>query len=608
VNGGEIYLVSRRTGLTETLSGDDLAGLLVNNNIQMAVFNSCLGTYAATRNNDNAEAGERNLTETLVKRGVRGVLAMSERIPDEVALTLTQLFYRNLSQGYPVDLCVSRMRQGLISAYGSHQMYWALPILYLQREFDGYLCPEMYLPQTGDLFDEYDPQLTSNSLIYSQTSNDSELALPLEAMSGENFAPNTSEWDWLREDGWNNLDLTDDKEYDDSSYAEDSAIISDLFRQLDQQSVPGEEPPMTGELTHLQDRHISESLATGNGDDGSWGEWQNYNRQSPPQLPGTTGGNETVIQGEPASSSHSVRGVAENPQPTPKTNRRRKLIPSLKGGQKSIIGAVGAGAIATVLGLGWWWQNQQPNLPDIPPIPSSSTSTANQPTINLKTSATGIVTAYATEKLSQGDLPSGLEAVEELLNRNALQNAHTALKIVNPEPADNPSFDFLWGRLIWQLIQTKDQTYRIDDARRYWEKAVKAEPDSVLYSTALGFAYYAEGNANRANDSWFKAVSAASKNNGAANNSPKAVVTKEEMTPNPLTAYAGLAIGMYKSAHDQSANKQELYLNEAIKLRQMVLKEDPANFQLNELAKNWLWSEDAIRDWKSLLRQKGNGQ
>lgn len=42
-NGGEIYLVSSRTGLTETLSGDDLAGLLVNNNIQMAVFNSCWG-------------------------------------------------------------------------------------------------------------------------------------------------------------------------------------------------------------------------------------------------------------------------------------------------------------------------------------------------------------------------------------------------------------------------------------------------------------------------------------------------------------------------------------------------------------------------------------
>jgi CHAT domain-containing protein len=125
MNGGEIYLVSSRTGLTETLSGDDLAGLLVNNNIQMAVFNSCLGAYRAS-SDAGGETGERNLTESLVKRGIRSVLAMSERIPDEVALTLTQLFYRNLNQGYPVDLCVSRVRQGLISAYGSHHMYLSL--------------------------------------------------------------------------------------------------------------------------------------------------------------------------------------------------------------------------------------------------------------------------------------------------------------------------------------------------------------------------------------------------------------------------------------------------------------------------------------------------
>ncbi|MEG3841324.1 CHAT domain-containing protein [Microcoleus sp. herbarium14] len=136
--GGELYLVSRRTGLTETLSGDDLAGLLVNNGIQMAVFNSCRGAYGDP--SDMADEGpERNLTEALVKRGIPAVLAMAESIPDDVALTLTRLFYRNLNQGYPVDLSLSRARAGLISAYGSHQLYWALPILYQHPDFDGYL-------------------------------------------------------------------------------------------------------------------------------------------------------------------------------------------------------------------------------------------------------------------------------------------------------------------------------------------------------------------------------------------------------------------------------------------------------------------------------------
>ena len=138
ISGGEISLVSNTTGLTESLSGRDLAGLLVNNGIQMAVFNSCRGAYNQSVNHTDDEVAL-NLAEALVKRGIPGVLAMAERIPDEVSLSLTRLFYRNLNQGYPVDLSLSRARQGLISAYGSHELYWALPVVYLHSEFDGCL-------------------------------------------------------------------------------------------------------------------------------------------------------------------------------------------------------------------------------------------------------------------------------------------------------------------------------------------------------------------------------------------------------------------------------------------------------------------------------------
>ena len=67
------------------------------------------------------------------------VLAMAEKIPDEVALTLTRLLYRNINQGHTIDISLNRARQGLISAYGSHQLYWALPVLYLHPKFDGLL-------------------------------------------------------------------------------------------------------------------------------------------------------------------------------------------------------------------------------------------------------------------------------------------------------------------------------------------------------------------------------------------------------------------------------------------------------------------------------------
>ncbi len=134
--GGDLYLVSRQSGLTERLSGEDLAGLLVNNGIRLAVFNSCRGGYSA-----GSEQGwqERNLAQALVNRGMPGVIAMAERIPDHVAITFTQLLYRNLRKGQSIDLSLNRTRQGLISAYGSHQFYWALPTLYMQPSFNGYL-------------------------------------------------------------------------------------------------------------------------------------------------------------------------------------------------------------------------------------------------------------------------------------------------------------------------------------------------------------------------------------------------------------------------------------------------------------------------------------
>ncbi|WP_392534546.1 cell division protein HetF [Nostoc sp. C117] len=581
-NGGEIYLASRRTGLTEILTGDDLAGLLVNNNIQMAVFNSCLGAYRAA-SEASGDTGEQNLAETLVKRGISSVLAMSERIPDEVALTLTQLFYRNLSQGYPVDLCVSRVRQGLISAYGSHQMYWALPILYLQPEFDGFLSQDTGLPESQESLNQYSSPLgASPSSMYSAMSttgyanaDDTEIPLGMEEMIPSGLTRDSSGLDWLGEDTWG--DLVDEIEYDDPSYAEDSAIVSDLFRRLDNQKASSEIDQQIHENS-LHQRQASEEMTSFAEEADLWGEAPT----PPPPTPAN-------LEGHWENSDFSRL----QPIPSPSRNRTR--------GRKlwAIVGILGTSAIAVAIGLNWWWQNRlQANLPNLPPIPTQSLPIQKQPNIDLETAPTGIVTATATEKLSQGDLQAGLFAVEELLNRGAFAAAETALKMVNNNQINDPSVNFLKGRLAWQSIQIGDNNYSVDDARRYWETAAKAKPDSLLYNNALGFAYYAEGNLNRANDSWFKALNLALKpqNTGSTANTP--------VPQDALTSYAGLALGLYKSALSQSRGKQRQYLNEATKLRQIVIKSDGVNFQVDKLAKNWLWTEKAIEDWRSLLEEK----
>jgi len=565
-NGGEIYLVSNRTGLTETLTGDDLAGLLVNNNIKMAVFNSCWGTYSATTDIPK-DSWERNLTESLVKRGIQSVLAMSERIPDEVALTLTQLFYRNLSQGYPVDLCVSRVRQGLISAYGSHQMYWALPILYLQPEFNGFLYPKTAAYNHADALAEYSPPLTASSSPTASYSAvvDPDMSVPIEGTIPSELARENSGLDWLGEDTWG--DLVDEIAYDDPTYAEDCAFVSDIFRQLDQPITENEIPETPQEIRHQRpDQTALERQMTA----------LPRETESPSIVPVTNNG----------SFPNSLTNL-QNLHPSSSRTRQRRQ-------KTSILAVVGAGAIATLLALTWWWQNRQSSLSDIPPIPTQSAP--SQTPADIRQMPTEMVTTIATEKLNQGDLEAGLAAVEELLNRNVLPAAETALNLIPSQQIQKPSVNFLKGRLAWQSLRTGDTKYSVDDARRYWENAVRGNPNSSEYKNALGFAYYMEGNLNEANASWLQALNSALERQNSD--------SQTQLPPEALTSYAGLAMGMYKSAQNLSGNKRTQYLKEAIKSRQTVLKQDPLNFQVDKLSNHWLWTEEMIRDWRSLLQEK----
>lgn len=587
-NGGEIYLVSGRTGLTETLYGDDLAGLLVNNNIQMAVFNSCLGSYAAT-SDSNPDTAQRNLTETLVKRGIKSVLAMSERIPDEVALTLTQLFYRNLSQGYAVDLCVSRMRQGLISAYGSHQLYWALPILYLQPEFDGYLDPEVYLPQSGELFNEYDAANSTISSIYASTSSPRSDMIAMEG-AVSSYGTEDSDLDWLGENTWG--DLVDEIEYDDPSYSEDSAIVSDLFRQLDdEKSVT--EPPLNAELVQQFDNYEQKQLSLDidyqSEDTLIWNE---------SELPSQIGYGKGTVTEETSLQNSFTQDLKQRNRLTT-TSAAKAAAKKQKQNQRfAFLGVLGISAIAFVGGIDYYRRSQQNS-----PTPETQVIAQKQQS-DLTKAQTETVTTIASEQLSQGKINDGLKAVEELLNRGALSNAETALENVDKEQIQNPHINFLKGRLAWQFVQKGDTKYSIDDARRFWEVAAKNDPNSFLYKNALGFAYYAEGNLNRANDSWLKALDLAFKKHSTQNvyNSNNLMSDPQGVDKDALTAYAGLALSLYQSAEEQPSDKKVKYLSEATKLHHMVMKGNSGSFQRNSLAQNWLWTEEAVKDWQSLLK------
>ena len=114
----------------------------------------------------------------------------------------------------------------------------------------------------------------------------------------------------------------------------------------------------------------------------------------------------------------------------------------------------------------------------------------------------------------------------------------------------------------------------------------------MLYINALGFAYYAEGNLNRANDSWFKAVEL----------SFRMTVKSTDADKDTLTAYAGIALSLYQLSQNKPSELKTKYLSEAINLRQKVMKDNSEKFKKDSLAQDWLWTKKAIKDWQSLLK------
>jgi tetratricopeptide (TPR) repeat protein len=620
--GGSLYLVNSRTGLTEILSGDDLAGLLVNNGIRLAVFNSCRGSYTAT--SDPVNERERNLAEALVSRGIPAVLAMAEQIPDNVALTLTWLFYRNLRQGYPIDLSLSRARQGLISAYGSHQLYWALPILYLHPGFDGYLTPGdrsfdnpadrlVLVPQGFGSFpvltiDENVPLPASFLIDDSQPPSDEEMVANA-VLADDDLS------DWME-------DLT---AFDDNSG--DEAATLDWIRQL------------TSEASELQ---VFETITSAEGENFGEEAVRPSNAQlieqpveqplsslinlvplQPLQSNPTARAEESAIvrQGEvtvtkPIRTERSAELVqtfsinksidrqtgAEQISPVSggvgQVSIQRSAGFPLRRGLLPVLGVVGAAAIAA---LGYSAFHSLPfNLAPPAQTPDSTGDSAGGSQSlrqKLEDSSTEQVKAIALNSLGKKQLAQGQQAIEVLLNRNALTEATAALAAVPSEHQAKPDIQFLQGRLAWQSVKQNNPKYKLADARTAWENAAKDQPSSAPYHQALGFVYYAEGDPFKAKQAWEEAIALLQSSGSSTGQSSAA---QSEVDSQMQIAYAGVALAMRKISAQESADRQVRISAKAAKVYRSVLSSDPSLFTTQALRQNWLWNNAAIQDWEKL--------
>ncbi|HTL90188.1 MAG TPA: CHAT domain-containing protein, partial [Leptolyngbya sp.] len=565
MSGGDLYLVSDRTGLTEVLSGDDLAGLLVNNGVRMAVFNSCRGVYTATADpTDETESS--NLTDALLKRGIPAVLAMAERIPDDVALTLSRLFYRNLKQRYPIDLSLSRARQGLLSSYGSNQLYWALPILYLHPDFDGYLQPTAPPHSIAPLQDPPpDRKMTAP------------LAIDANAITNDPLALDEAEA------------LFPDLEFEDPEDSDRQAILDMLQEIRETEDHPfsnsraGEQffEPMTASTDEAQLQNAEDCLTVGRArsqNQDFTGAIVAYGRaiEIDPQCAEAFSGmgnaleqldspTEAIVaykmalQYEPSLSDarrhlqrletahhftptqHSTSATATEAPISPhlyveevhieepvtdrifgspmKTAPPHRRQPWIAAGILGITAAIGLG----IWGFSSWRASTAPSPNEL----IGSINQVNQ-TPGADVSRSNRLVATATSSLASGNLRPGIDAIDQLLDNGEIVAADTAIANVPSDKLNNSAISFLRGRIGWQSIQiNRKSSYKLDDVKGYWETSLRGDRTAQTLN-ALGFAYYAQGNFSRASRTWLEAAKLAIEQQKAVGSSPQSNPAKQE--------------------------------------------------------------------------------
>ncbi len=398
---------------------------------------------------------------------------------------------------------------------------------------------------TGDYFLATDPRIAFS--YYSDTiMSVHSLPYPCPPDQDDSDVLRTLDTDLLDEDWNEEIDLESD-----DAYEEDSALVSDLFRQLHNQPTAVNSVIVPDANSQLPEVAISDPDSHST---------DKSNLAEPPLI----------------SSDTSIASTPEVKKP--RFSGAVQISP--------ILSAVGVIGIA-LIGL-WWFQQPQKFYPSISPSP-----TANA---NLNASNSQLQ-AIAIQNFNIGNLSAGSLAIEELLNRGALQSAQAALSKVSESQAQTSTINFLRGRLAWQFIKGGDKSYNLNDVRSYWETAVKSQPNSLKYHNALAFLYYIQGDLNKANQTWFQALYLVEEDQNAK--STPALSKRDQ-----LNTYAGLALVLSKSAQAQPSETR--FLHEAIKLRQKVLTEDPVNFQPQTLSKTWLWTEKTIQDWRSLLKLKAS--
>ena len=118
-------------GDTADVSARELGILLQRSGLRLVVLNAC--------NSGRLMVDPfRSLAPALIRAQIAAVVAMQFTVPQEAASAFAGEFYRTLSAGLPIDMCVTEGRKAVMDVAGLRRPDWGIPVVYT-RAPDGKL-------------------------------------------------------------------------------------------------------------------------------------------------------------------------------------------------------------------------------------------------------------------------------------------------------------------------------------------------------------------------------------------------------------------------------------------------------------------------------------
>lgn len=118
-SGQSCLVLEDELGDPVPFSGSQLAALLAGHQIRLVVLDACGNNGRATR----------SVADTLVSAGIPAVIAMQFAVPEEITRRFAAVFYQTLTEGLPIDACVTEGRRAVASMVGGLRLDWANPII-----------------------------------------------------------------------------------------------------------------------------------------------------------------------------------------------------------------------------------------------------------------------------------------------------------------------------------------------------------------------------------------------------------------------------------------------------------------------------------------------